>query len=50
MTDHADALARAEATYGVPREIIAAIIGVETIYGRNTGSCQCPGRPGDAGV
>ncbi len=37
MTDHADALARAEATYGVPREIIAAIIGVETIYGRNTG-------------
>lgn len=30
-------LARAEAIYGVPREIIAAIIGVETEYGRNTG-------------
>ena len=27
-----------EAKYGVPREIIAAIIGVETFYGRNTGS------------
>ena len=31
------ALTRAEASYGVPREIIAAIIGVETIYGRNKG-------------
>jgi len=30
-------LARAEAIYGVPREIIVAIIGVETEYGRNTG-------------
>ena len=28
---------RAEAIYGVPREIIVAIIGVETEYGRNTG-------------
>ncbi|MEY8247010.1 MAG: lytic murein transglycosylase B [Bermanella sp.] len=27
-----------EAKYGVPREIIAAVIGVETFYGRNTGS------------
>jgi membrane-bound lytic murein transglycosylase B len=34
---HADALARAEAQYGVPAEIIVAIIGVETVYGRNTG-------------
>jgi peptidoglycan lytic transglycosylase B len=34
---HAEALARAEATYGVPAEIIVAIIGVETYYGRNTG-------------
>lgn len=34
---HAAALARAEARYGVPAEIILAIIGVETIYGRNTG-------------
>ena len=31
-------LARAEAEYGVPPEIIVGIIGVETIYGRNTGS------------
>ena len=35
--DNAQALARAEATYGVPAEIIVAIIGVETVYGRNTG-------------
>jgi membrane-bound lytic murein transglycosylase B len=34
---HEEALARAEATYGVPAEIIVAIIGVETYYGRNTG-------------
>lgn len=31
-------LARARALYGVPEEIIVAIIGVETEYGRNTGS------------
>ena len=30
-------LARAEAMYGVPREIIVAIIGVETEYGQNMG-------------
>jgi membrane-bound lytic murein transglycosylase B len=35
---YADALARAEARFGVPAEIIAGIIGVETVYGRNTGS------------
>jgi membrane-bound lytic murein transglycosylase B len=35
--DNADALARAEATYGVPAEIIVGIIGVETLYGRDTG-------------
>lgn len=35
--EHAAALARAEADYGVPREIIVAIIGVETYYGRNMG-------------
>lgn len=34
---YADALARAEARYGVPADIIVGIIGVETIYGRNTG-------------
>ena len=30
-------LARAEALYGVPAEVVVAILGVETIYGRNTG-------------
>ena len=34
---HEAALARAEADFGVPPEIIVAIIGVETFYGRNTG-------------
>ncbi|WP_027962271.1 lytic murein transglycosylase B [Halomonas halodenitrificans] len=34
---HADAFARAEAEYGVPEEVIAAILGVETRYGRITG-------------
>jgi membrane-bound lytic murein transglycosylase B len=33
-----DTLERAEKEYGVPIEIIVGIIGVETIYGRNTGS------------
>jgi membrane-bound lytic murein transglycosylase B len=31
-------LARAQAQYGVPAEIIVAIMGVETVYGRNRGS------------
>ncbi|MDP2255951.1 MAG: lytic murein transglycosylase B [Polaromonas sp.] len=31
-------LARAEQEYGVPAELIVGVIGVETIYGRNTGS------------
>jgi membrane-bound lytic murein transglycosylase B len=35
--ENADLLARAEATYGVPAEIIVGILGVETIYGRDTG-------------
>lgn len=35
---NAEALARAEQTYGVPAEMIVAIIGVETNYGRNKGS------------
>ena len=34
---HHETLARAEAVYGVPAEIIVAIIGVETFYGRHTG-------------
>ena len=36
--DNAAALAKAEKEYGVPAEIIVGIIGVETIYGRDTGS------------
>lgn len=35
---HAQVLARAESVYGVAPEIIVAIIGVETRYGKNTGS------------
>ncbi len=35
--ENAQALARAEAAYGVPAEIIVGIIGIETIYGRDTG-------------
>ena len=35
---NAAALARAQQEYGVPPEIIVAIIGVETLYGRNVGS------------
>ncbi len=35
--EHADTLAKAELEYGVPAEIIVAIIGVETRYGRYTG-------------
>ena len=35
---HADVLARARDVYGVPEEIVVAIIGVETIYGRRLGS------------
>ncbi len=34
---HAAALARAEREYGVPPETIVAIIGIETLYGRNMG-------------
>jgi membrane-bound lytic murein transglycosylase B len=35
--ENAEALRRAESLYGVPAEILVAIIGVETVYGRNTG-------------
>lgn len=34
---HREAFARAEAEYGVPPEVVAAIIGVETKYGQYTG-------------
>ena len=36
--ENATALTRAERQFGVPAEVIASIIGVETIYGRNTGN------------
>ncbi|WP_052417455.1 lytic murein transglycosylase B [Cellvibrio mixtus] len=36
--ENREALARAEKEYGVPAEIIVAIIGVETNYGKNTGN------------
>ena len=35
--DNAALLAKAEAEFGVPAEIIVGILGVETVYGRNTG-------------
>jgi len=35
---NAETLARAEREYGVPPEIVVAIVGVETFYGRNLGS------------
>lgn len=38
--EHAAALARAEAQFGVPAEYVVAIIGVETIYGRYTGNFE----------
>ena len=36
--EHADAIARASAQYGIAGEVIVAIIGVETYYGRYLGS------------
>ncbi len=36
--DNESTLKRAEEQYGVPPEIITAIIGIETIYGRHTGN------------
>ncbi len=35
--EHADTLARAEREFGVPADVIVGIIGIETVYGRNTG-------------
>lgn len=34
---HRETLARAEQQYGVPAEIVVALIGIETVYGRNLG-------------
>jgi membrane-bound lytic murein transglycosylase B len=39
-SQHEDALARAEAQYGVPPEIIVGILGVETLYGRMAGKIR----------
>lgn len=36
--EHLDTLQRAEAEYGVPVDVIVAIIGVETLYGRRAGT------------
>jgi membrane-bound lytic murein transglycosylase B len=36
--ENEETLQRAEKEFGVPAEVIVAIIGVETFYGRNTGS------------
>ncbi len=38
MMQYQDALKQANDTYGVPPVIIASVIGVETMYGRNRGS------------
>ena len=38
LKDYAEPLAKAEQQFGVPKEIITAIIGVETRYGRHKGS------------
>lgn len=38
MQEYSTELTRARQKYGVPEEIITAIIGVETLYGKNTGS------------
>lgn len=35
---HADTLARAEAQYGVPKEVVLGILGVETMYGEKMGA------------
>lgn len=35
---HADWLARAEARWGVPPEVVVAIVGIETLYGRHPGT------------
>ena len=37
-SQHAENLARAEAEFGVPSEVIVGILGVETAFGQNTGS------------
>ncbi|MBX3609953.1 MAG: lytic murein transglycosylase B [Hydrogenophaga sp.] len=36
--DNRDTLARAEAQFGVPASLVVGVIGVETLYGRHTGT------------
>ena len=48
--DNGAELKLASALYGVPEEIIVAIIGVETIYGRNTGNFSVARGAVDAGL
>lgn len=38
LEENDEAFGRAEDRYGIPRDIVASIIGVETVYGRNQGS------------
>jgi membrane-bound lytic murein transglycosylase B len=38
IQQYSNAFTKAETQYGVPTEVIAAIIGVETLYGHNVGS------------
>lgn len=38
MESHYDQLKKAEETYGIPKYVISAIIGIESDYGRNIGS------------
>ncbi|KAA8980715.1 lytic murein transglycosylase B [Halospina sp. K52047b] len=38
MARHRETLARAERRYGVPSELVTAIIGIETFYGRHAGN------------
>lgn len=40
LREYASSFARAEKEFGVPREIIAGILGVETNYGRHTGNIR----------
>jgi membrane-bound lytic murein transglycosylase B len=40
MKDNASALKRAEISFGVAPEVVTAIVGVETIYGRITGNIR----------
>jgi membrane-bound lytic murein transglycosylase B len=35
--ENADTLARAELQYGVPAEVLVGLLGIETLYGRDTG-------------